>query len=154
MLLRTRRHTLPALLALPDPRPSFAPPRSCPRRATHDGFDKKPAQIRERRLSVVEPSPPRPTSGFESRIGNTPIVRVKSLAIPQCVEVLGKLECTNPGGSIKDRTALGLIRDAEASGRLRPGYRVVESSSGNLGVALAMLCSSMSSSLPPARAAT
>ena len=69
-------------------------------------------------------------------IGNTPMVR---LELGTRATVLAKLEYTNPGGSIKDRTALFMIEDAEARGVLHPGGTIVESSSGNQGIALAMI---------------
>lgn len=74
-------------------------------------------------------------------IGDTPLVRLQRLSnlTPNAV-VYGKLEYLNPGFSIKDRTALGLILDAERSGKLKPGDSIVESTSGNMGHALAMLC--------------
>ena len=72
-------------------------------------------------------------------IGRTPIVRLKRLA-PEHVSVYAKIESFNPGGSVKDRLALALILDAEQSGALKPGQTVVEATSGNTGVALAMVC--------------
>ena len=72
-------------------------------------------------------------------IGRTPIVRLKRLA-PEHVSVYAKIESFNPGGSVKDRLALTLILDAEQSGALKPGQTVVEATSGNTGVALAMVC--------------
>jgi len=72
-------------------------------------------------------------------IGRTPIVRINRLA-PPGVEMYVKVEAFNPGGSVKDRLALAIILDAEAKGTLRPGQTVVEATSGNTGVALAMVC--------------
>lgn len=72
-------------------------------------------------------------------IGNTPIVRLHRLA-PHGVELYVKVEAFNPMGSIKDRMARAVIEDAERSGRLRPGQTVVEATSGNTGIALAMVC--------------
>jgi cysteine synthase A len=72
-------------------------------------------------------------------IGRTPVVRLNQLA-PPGVEVFVKLECFNPMGSVKDRMALAMIEDAERSGALRPGQTVVEATSGNTGIALAMVC--------------
>lgn len=69
-------------------------------------------------------------------IGNTPLIRLELNTKPT---VLAKLEYANPGGSIKDRTALFMIEDAEARGLLQPGGTIVESSSGNQGIALAMI---------------
>lgn len=78
--------------------------------------------------------------GVSAAVGNTPLVRLQHLFPDSGVEVLAKLESVNPGGSTKDRPALAMVRDALATGRLRPGGTVVESSSGNLGVALARVC--------------
>jgi len=72
-------------------------------------------------------------------IGRTPVVRVRRLA-PAQVEIYVKLESENPGGSVKDRLALGIVLDAERRGQLAPGQTVVEATSGNTGIALAMVC--------------
>ncbi|MDB4962052.1 MAG: cysK [Myxococcales bacterium] len=72
-------------------------------------------------------------------IGRTPIVRINQLA-PANVTMYVKVESFNPGGSVKDRLALGIILDAERSGALKPGQTVVEATSGNTGIALAMVC--------------
>ncbi len=74
-------------------------------------------------------------------IGRTPIVRINRLA-PSNVTMYVKVEYFNPGGSVKDRLALAIINDAERSGALKPGQTVVEATSGNTGVALAMVCAS------------
>lgn len=72
-------------------------------------------------------------------IGNTPVVRLNKLA-PGNVNVYVKVESFNPMGSVKDRLALGVIEDAEKSGRLKPGQTVIEATSGNTGIGLAMVC--------------
>jgi len=72
-------------------------------------------------------------------IGRTPIVRVQHLA-PAGVSMYVKCEFFNPAGSVKDRLALGIIEDAEQRGELKPGQTVVEATSGNTGIALAMVC--------------
>ncbi|MEO8845610.1 MAG: cysteine synthase A [Kofleriaceae bacterium] len=72
-------------------------------------------------------------------IGRTPIVRINRLA-PAGVTMYVKVEMFNPGGSVKDRLALGIINDAEQRGELAPGQTVVEATSGNTGIALAMVC--------------
>jgi cysteine synthase len=72
-------------------------------------------------------------------IGNTPVVRIHRLAPPH-VNLYAKIEAFNPLGSIKDRLALGVIEAAERSGQLRPGQTVVEATSGNTGIGLAMVC--------------
>ncbi|MEK0265050.1 cysteine synthase A [Stenotrophomonas rhizophila] len=71
-------------------------------------------------------------------IGNTPVVRLHRLA-PEHVTLYAKVESFNPGGSVKDRLALAIILDAEAKGLLKPGDTIVEATSGNTGVALAMV---------------
>ena len=72
-------------------------------------------------------------------IGNTPVVRIHRLA-PEGVEMYVKCEAFNPLSSVKDRLAIGIIEDAERSGALKPGQTVVEATSGNTGIALAMVC--------------
>src|SRR5690606_35748313 len=72
-------------------------------------------------------------------IGRTPVVRLHRIA-PEGIELYAKVEAFNPGGSVKDRLALAIILDAEAKGLLTPGDTVVEATSGNTGVALAMVC--------------
>jgi cysteine synthase len=72
-------------------------------------------------------------------IGHTPVVRLQRLA-PAGVALYAKVESFNPGGSVKDRLALAIILDAEARGLLKPGDTVVEATSGNTGVAMAMVC--------------
>jgi cysteine synthase A len=74
-------------------------------------------------------------------IGRTPVVRIAHLAPPH-VNLYVKVEAFNPMGSIKDRLALGVIEDAERSGALRPGQTVIEATSGNTGIGLAMVCAS------------
>jgi cysteine synthase A len=72
-------------------------------------------------------------------IGNTPVVRINKLA-PEGVNIYAKVESFNPMGSVKDRLALSVIEDAEKSGALRPGQTVIEATSGNTGIGLAMVC--------------
>lgn len=72
-------------------------------------------------------------------IGNTPLIRLKRLSDITGCEILGKAEFMNPGQSVKDRAALGIIRDAEKSGRLKPGGTIVEGTAGNTGIGLAMV---------------
>jgi cysteine synthase A len=72
-------------------------------------------------------------------VGNTPSVRINKLAPPN-VKLYVKVEAFNPLGSVKDRLALGVIEDAERTGQLKPGQTVVEATSGNTGIGLAMVC--------------
>jgi len=73
-------------------------------------------------------------------IGNTPLVDVSALSPNPNVRIMAKLEGQNPGGSVKDRAAKAMVEEAEKEGRLGPGVTVLESSSGNTGIALAMIC--------------
>lgn len=72
-------------------------------------------------------------------VGNTPVVRIGRLAPPD-ISLFVKIEAFNPLGSVKDRLALGVIEDAERSGALKPGMTVIEATSGNTGIGLAMVC--------------
>lgn len=72
-------------------------------------------------------------------IGNTPLLRLRDPALPSRVEVYAKLEFFNPGGSVKDRPARRMIEDGERSGKLRPGKIILDSTSGNTGIAYAMI---------------
>ncbi len=72
-------------------------------------------------------------------VGNTPIVRINKLA-PAGINLYVKVEAFNPLGSVKDRLAFGIIEDAERTGKLKPGQTVVEATSGNTGIGLAMVC--------------
>jgi cysteine synthase A len=79
--------------------------------------------------------------GIDAVIGETPVVKLRRVVEPEMGEVWVKLEGTNPGGSIKDRTALGMILDAERRGIIKPGATIVEATSGNTGVGLAQVAS-------------
>ena len=72
-------------------------------------------------------------------IGNTPLVRIRKVVEPGGAEVVAKLEFFNPGGSVKDRIGFSMIDDAERRGELKPGMTIVEPTSGNTGIALAMV---------------
>ncbi|MEQ8370237.1 MAG: cysteine synthase A, partial [Alphaproteobacteria bacterium] len=75
--------------------------------------------------------------GFVGAIGNTPLIRLRSLSDETGCEILGKAEFLNPGGSVKDRAALGIILDAEKRGLLKPGGTIVEGTAGNTGIGIA-----------------
>jgi cysteine synthase len=81
-----------------------------------------------------------PFSSVLDLIGNTPLVDVSELSPNPAVEIYAKLEGQNPGGSVKDRPALSMIEEAEKSGLLEPGATLIEPSSGNTGIGLAMVC--------------
>ncbi len=72
-------------------------------------------------------------------VGNTPMVKLQRLCLNPRVDLLLKLEGTNPGGSVKDRAALSMIQGAEERGELKPGMKIIEPTSGNTGIALAMI---------------
>ena len=78
--------------------------------------------------------------GFVDSIGNTPLIRLQSFSEATGCEILGKAEFLNPGGSVKDRAALGIIEAAEKSGDLKPGGTVVEGTAGNTGIGLTHIC--------------
>ncbi len=78
-------------------------------------------------------------SSIVQAIGNTPLVRLKRASEETGCEILGKAEFLNPGQSVKDRAALGIIRDAEQRGLLKPGGVIVEGTAGNTGIGLAMV---------------
>ena len=77
--------------------------------------------------------------GFIDSIGNTPLIRLRHVSEATGCEILGKAEFMNPGGSVKDRAALAIVKDAEAKGLLRPGGVIVEGTAGNTGIGLALV---------------
>jgi cysteine synthase A len=77
--------------------------------------------------------------GVESHVGHTPLIRLRRLSELTGCEILGKAEFMNPGGSVKDRAALGIITDAEAKGLLKPGATIIEGTAGNTGIGLAVI---------------
>src|ERR1700747_2287955 len=86
-------------------------------------------------------------------VGNTPVVKINRLAPPN-VNLFVKIEAFNPLGSVKDRLALGVIEEAERSGHLKPGQTVIEATSGNTGIGLAMVCAQKGYPLVVTRAET
>jgi cysteine synthase B len=88
---------------------------------------------------ATPPSRARTLPSILRAIGGTPLVRIRLDGMPDGVEVWGKCEWFNPGGSVKDRTALSLVSEGEATGALRPGKTIVDSSSGNTAVGLALV---------------
>ena len=72
-------------------------------------------------------------------VGHTPLLHLSRFAKPPLADIYAKLECCNPGGSVKDRAALGMILDAEQKGKLRPGSTVIEPTAGNTGIGLALI---------------
>ena len=82
---------------------------------------------------------PRVADSVLDLVGHTPLVRLHRIAPPNSAEILGKLESLNPGGSVKDRIALSMIEEAERQGVLQEGCTIVEPTSGNTGIGLAMV---------------
>lgn len=96
-------------------------------------------------MSAALPLPQAPTvaapvrQSIEDCIGHTPLLRLRLPGVPAGVELLGKCEWFNPGGSVKDRTALMIVREGERSLALRPGRTIIDSSSGNTAIGLALV---------------
>lgn len=100
-------------------------------------------QSRHLSLSLSAKSNQNVRIGFAGLVGNTPLVRLNSMSEETGCEILAKVESANGGGSVKDRAALFLIRDAENKGLLRPGGTVVEGTAGNTGIGLAHVCNAL-----------
>lgn len=79
------------------------------------------------------------TGNLSAVVGKTPLIRIKSLSEVTGCEIYGKAEFLNPGGSVKDRAALGIIQEAERTGQLQPGFTIVEGTAGNTGIGLATI---------------
>ncbi len=77
--------------------------------------------------------------GFTDTIGRTPLIRLRRASEETGCEILGKAEFLNPGSSVKDRAAWGMVKDAEETGRLAPGGVIVEGTAGNTGIGLALV---------------
>jgi cysteine synthase B len=94
-------------------------------------------------MTIAFPQTSTPVHGLrvEDLIGNTPLLRLDRITahLPENVRVYAKAEWTNPGGSVKDRAAFNIIRQGEQDGRLRPGMTILDSTSGNTGIAYAMI---------------
>lgn len=80
-------------------------------------------------------------AGILDLVGNTPLVQLKNVIVNSNVTIYAKLEGNNPGGSVKDRAAYGMIKGAIDRGELKPGIKLIEATSGNTGIALAMIAS-------------
>jgi cysteine synthase A len=87
----------------------------------------------------MEPAMPRISPDIAGLVGDTPLVRLKGPSERTGCDIWGKCEFMNPGGSVKDRAALFIIRDAESSGALKPGGTIVEGTAGNTGIGLAVI---------------
>ena len=80
-------------------------------------------------------------AGILDLVGNTPLVELKHVTVNKNVKIFAKLEGNNPGGSVKDRAAYGMIKGALDRGEIKPGYKLIEATSGNTGIALALIAS-------------
>lgn len=80
-------------------------------------------------------------AGILDLVGNTPLVEITKIAVNKNVTIYAKLEGNNPGGSVKDRAAYGMIKGAIDRGEIKPGIKLIEATSGNTGIALAMIAS-------------
>jgi S-sulfo-L-cysteine synthase (O-acetyl-L-serine-dependent) len=112
-------------------------PAGSPLRSVDGGQRKARLQWRCQPLRAVTPARMYPT--LESTVGNTPLVRLQRLPGVTSNVILGKLEGDNPAGSVKDRPALSMIVEAEKRGDIKPGDALIEATSGNTGIALAMV---------------
>jgi cysteine synthase len=77
-------------------------------------------------------------NNIQELIGNTPIIKLNNLNIKEVVNIFVKLECNNPGGSVKDRIGIYMIEEAEREGKLKPGYTIIEATAGNTGLGIAI----------------
>jgi cysteine synthase len=90
-------------------------------------------------MKTIEGTRLRVADDITQLVGETPLLQLKRVVPPGAAEVYAKLEYLNPGGSVKDRAAIGMIRCAEEEGRLRPGGTIVEATAGNTGIGLALI---------------
>lgn len=101
-----------------------------------------PGTFNRRHLEAFDQGRPRDAGnpgGIDGHVGNTPLIRLKAFSEATGCEILGKAEWMNPGGSVKDRAAWGIITAAEESGALRPGDTIVEGTAGNTGIGLTVI---------------
>jgi cysteine synthase A len=90
-------------------------------------------------MKTAEVAPLRVAEEITELVGETPVLHLRRIAPPGAADIYAKMESLNPGGSIKDRTAFGMISRAEEDGRLRPGATILEATAGNTGVGLALI---------------
>ena len=90
-------------------------------------------------MKIIEGARPRVADDITQLVGETPILKLKRLVPSGAADIYAKLEYLNPGGSVKDRAAIGMIKRAEQEGRLRPGSIIVEATAGNTGIGLALI---------------
>src|SRR5262245_41205234 len=111
-------------------------PRKRPGRRHRSRYDRAFSEGQRLRMTTATSF----TRGFSGAVGNTPLIRLNRLSAETGCEILGKAEFMNPGGSVKDRAARGIIDAAEQSGALKPGGIVLEGTAGNTGIGLAHVC--------------
>ena len=90
-------------------------------------------------MSTAEALHLRVAEDITQLVGETPMLHMRRLTPPDAADIYAKLEYLNPGGSIKDRAAIGMIREAEREGRLKPGSTIIEATAGNTGIGLALI---------------
>src|SRR6478672_10505619 len=90
-------------------------------------------------MKIIEGIRPRVADDITQLVGDTPILKLKKVIPSGAADVYAKLEYLNPGGSVKDRAAIGMIKKAEEQGLLQPGSTIVEATAGNTGVGLALI---------------
>src|SRR5512143_3002966 len=90
-------------------------------------------------MKTAEATPLRVADDITQLVGGTPMLRLRRVVPAGAAEVFAKLEYLNPGGSVKDRAAIGMIERAERDGRLKPGGTIVEATAGNTGIGLALI---------------
>src|SRR5437588_828198 len=90
-------------------------------------------------MKTIEGTHLRVADDITQFVGETPLLRLKRLVPAGSADVFAKLEYLNPGGSVKDRAAIGIIERAEQEGKLRPGGTIVEATAGNTGIGLALI---------------
>src|SRR5512143_1441425 len=90
-------------------------------------------------MKTAEATPLRVADDITQLVGGTPMLRLRRVVPAGAAEVFAKLEYLNPGGSVKDRAAIGMIGRAEQEGRLKPGATLIEATAGNTGIGLALI---------------
>src|SRR5437762_2368281 len=90
-------------------------------------------------MSTTEAVHLRVAENITELVGETPMLHLRRMAPPGGADIYAKLEYLNPGGSVKDRAAIGMIREAEREGRLKPGSTIIEATAGNTGIGLALI---------------
>src|SRR5215203_4103279 len=129
-----RRRNFSSPITIDPPAACLPPPGGLPSGSSN--FMVTPSQSRN---SEGERAPLRAVENILELVGETPLLRMSRFAPPPAAELFAKLEYMNPGGSVKDRAALGMILDAERRGVLEPGATIIEPTAGNTGIGLALV---------------